>query len=135
MGQTKTCKVCKDSKPYSEYYKNSKTKDRHQPCCKACAKNNAIKWRKKNPDKIAAQQARFYKKKTKLHHVYVLEKEHYVGSTHYPAARRSQHKVKGRYADDMRILYTTPDREEALELESLLHDLGYIGRHVNNSYQ
>ena len=44
----------------------------------------------------------------------------------------ANHKSKGRYIDDMRIIYSTPDRAEALELEGLLHDIGYEGRHLGH---
>ena len=33
-----------------------------------------------------------------------------------------------------RVLYSTPDYSEALELEALLHDEGYEGRHMGGRY-
>lgn len=42
----KTCTVCKEEKPVSEFYKHHSTKDRLQPHCKECMKNNAAERQK-----------------------------------------------------------------------------------------
>jgi len=75
-------------------------------------------------------------KKDGYHRVYLLENENYVGVTDSMVARLSQHKNQmKRDVSEYRVLYKTKDREEAHELEELLHDIGYKGRHNKNSYK
>ena len=99
--------------------------------CKACK----ILRYKKHYDKNKEHYFTYHKqykesKKDGNQHVYILAKENYAGVTCNLYFRMGNHKSQGRYIDDMRIIYSTSDREEALELESLLHDIGYKGRHL-----
>jgi len=67
--------------------------------------------------------------------VYLLEDYNYVGVTGNITGRFYSHKYHNdRDCTNHRILYKTKDRGEALELEALLHDMGYEGRHLNNTY-
>ena len=69
------------------------------------------------------------------HRVYLLEDYNYVGVTNNINHRFNQHKWKSnRDCTNHRVLYKTKDRSEALELEALLHDMGYEGGAKNNKY-
>ena len=69
------------------------------------------------------------------HRVYLLEDYNYVGVTNNITHRFGQHKSEySRDCNNHRILYKTKDRSEALELEALLHDMGYEGGAKNNKY-
>ena len=118
----KVCKKCKVSKPYSEFNKhpNNKKDGLFTNCKKCCVKraNELIR-----------------QKRSIGNHVYILPEEHYAGTTTWMQHRLSQHKRKGKNIEGYRVLYSTKNRDEALELESLLHDMGYKGRHKNNSYK
>lgn len=140
----KHCKYCNNTKAYSEFNKSSVHKDGYNSKCRTCTKEYFAKFRAnrckikqkeivkaeyiKRKDKVKAY---FQNRKDGLHHVYLLVKENYAGVTDSPITRRTGHKSLGRYVDDMKVIYTTPDREEALELEALLHDEGYEGRKAN----
>ena len=68
-------------------------------------------------------------KKDGYHRVYLLEDYNYVGLTNSIYHRFINHKSKeNRDCSNHRILYKTKDRSEALELEALLHDMGYEGK-------
>jgi len=41
---TKTCKVCSENKPTTEYYKHSMAKDKLHPMCKSCMLDYNKKW-------------------------------------------------------------------------------------------
>ena len=88
----------------------------------------------KNKEKWSAYAKDYYKqyidnKKDGYHRVYLLEDYNYVGVTNSLYYRFNQHKsVHNRDCTNHRILYKTKDRGEALELEALLHDMGYEGK-------
>ena len=50
--QTKTCRVCKETKPISEFYKNKHCKDGYLNDCKACQNEAIGKYRKTEKGKI-----------------------------------------------------------------------------------
>ena len=114
----KECKKCNERKAYSEYYKNKTNLDGYQTLCKSCTKD-------KNRDN---HRQRYQKHKDGLHHVYVSGKYNYAGITDNPKWRKTNHAGQGRPDIDMRIIYSTTNRKDALELEEFLHDLGYEGR-------
>ena len=139
----KKCKHCNEEKPYSEYYKRKEMKDGYLKICKNCLRikdyqtrrDHALKYNRKNKEYIASEMKRRYEEsKDGLHHVYVSEKYNYAGITCHPPTRKRNHAQNGRPDIDMRIIYSTPNRKEGLELEELLHDLGYEGRHASNRY-
>ena len=68
------------------------------------------------------------------HRVYLLEDYNYVGVTNIISRRFIEHKAKhNRDCTNYRILYKSKSREDCLELEDLLHDMGYEGK--NNTYR
>ena len=82
-----------------------------------------------------AKQHKNIKKIRSTHSVYLLPEENYVGTTSWLEHRIIGHQRLGRTTEGIRVLYSTKNRDEALELEDLLHDIGYDGRHVNNTYK
>jgi len=135
----KYCKHCNKDKPYSEFYKRKASKDGYQGRCKSCD-DKKIKQYLKQPKRHSQLLKRWRKayedSKDGLHHVYICTDVNYAGITNSPQWREIDHKIKkGASREHFRVIYSTPDREEGLELESLLHDIGYAGRHVNNMYK
>ena len=88
------------------------------------------KWRLKNKEKIKYYYKDYHNnKKDGYHRVYLLQDYNYVGVTNNIYYRFNTHKLKeNRDCSNHRILYKTKDRSEALELEALLHDMGYEGK-------
>lgn len=50
----KTCRLCNEQKPLSEFYKKSDMKDGHLNNCKSCHNARSIKWNKANKERINA---------------------------------------------------------------------------------
>ena len=67
--------------------------------------------------------------------VYIIVKENYVGMTENISHRISGHKNLGRDTSEVIELATFDSRTEALAFEKKLHELGYNGKHKNNTYQ
>ena len=68
----------------------------------------------------------------KIYSVYLLTEDvPWVGYTENIYDRMCNHKSNGRITNlkSYRVLYTTTDKSEAKELEALLHDEGYLGKH------
>lgn len=138
----KTCTKCNTSKPLTEFYKNKKTFLGVTAYCKQCIKDGTNIPYKNDKNfretRLVKGRDRYYTKlKTGIHHVYLLPKENYVGVTEFPSLRildRHKNHYK-RNIEGWRILHSTKIRDEALELEELLHDMGYNGRHAHNSYK
>ena len=88
-----------------------------------------------NKEKVKARLKAYSKKyhaneKDGYHRVYLLEDYNYVGVTNSTRARFNKHKSRhNRDYTNHRILYKSKDRKECEELEDLLHDMGYEGRH------
>lgn len=94
-------------------------------------------WRANNKEHIKEyNKERRAKQKDGYHRVYLLEDYNYVGVTSNIYTRFRQHKSEfKRDCTNHRVLYKTKDRSEALELEALLHDMGYEGKHQFNVYK
>lgn len=58
----KQCSKCLLIKSYSDYYKNSRTKDSYCSKCKSCTKEDVKIWKQNNPEKVNAQNRRWNKK-------------------------------------------------------------------------
>ena len=103
----------------------------------AKAKSNARgrAWRKANKEKAKEYGKAYYKAQNNKPSVYIIDSENYVGTTGNLYFRLMAHKSIGRDVSEVRILSEFNSREEALELEEFLHDLGYNGKHKNNSYK
>ena len=119
----KVCYTCKANKPITEFYKNKETLYGVTTNCKECIKSR--------------QRKRLASKRDGYHKVYLLTECNYAGTTHDIYQRMNRHKKDGNITDtkNYRVLYKSKNRETARELESFLHDMGYNGRHKNNSYK
>lgn len=79
---------------------------------------------------------RYSKELDGYHYVYLLEDYNYVGVTNCLFFRFNNHKHQfNRDCTNHTILLKTKNRDEALELESKYHDMGYAGKHKQNSYR
>lgn len=76
----KTCYGCKESLPYSDYYKRSASKDGVGGYCKPCTRAKAAEWEAANPERTRANKRRWteqnrdkrrsYERKWKLKNLY-----------------------------------------------------------------
>jgi len=145
----KNCKKCSETKPLNEFHKSKATNDGLQRKCKECVKKSDKQRHLDNPEYFK-QYDKHYRlnnkeslkeytkqwslaKKDGYHSVYLLPKHNYVGITENLYIRMSHHRSLGRDTTGYRILETFQDRELGLELEELLHDIGYEGRNENYS--
>jgi superfamily II helicase len=144
----KYCRYCKETKTLNDFNKSSIHKDGYNARCRKCANEKLAKFRAsrteqqrkviwKNEYSIRKDKVKeyFQNRKDGNHYIYLLPKENYVGCTDSPKTRFTGHKSLGRDISNARILFGSPDRELALELEEFLHDLGYEGRHERNMYR
>jgi len=152
----KKCSKCNIEKPITEYYiekRRNKPAARCKPCCKKATYESALKkpelvklrrdtWRKDNRERYLELNRKnslknYYKQKDGYHRVYLLEDYNYVGCTEQSLKLRFyNHKSEhGRDCTNYRELFKSKDRSEALELEALLHDIGYVGKHAFNLYK
>lgn len=88
-----------------------------------------------NREKISEYGKKYRASKKHKPVVYLLPQDNYVGTTEDLHHRIFKHKKAGRNIDNYRILGEFDNREDALEVEGLLHDLGCNGKHKFNSYQ
>jgi predicted GIY-YIG superfamily endonuclease len=135
----KTCSKCKQSQPEENFSWANKSKGLLCRRCKSCV--NEYYWkdgkqRQRQPYKGTDYSKDYFKRgEDGLHHVYILPEENYAGTTKNPTQRERLHRSsKHRNTKGFRVIYSTPNRQEALELEELLHDTGYEGKHINNQY-
>ena len=71
-----------------------------------------------------------------IYNVYILTEDvPWAGMTQNIRNRMYVHKSLGRITNtkNHRVLHTTTDKSEAMELEALLHDEGYLGRHLGGN--
>ena len=109
-----------------EYY--AKNKD------KILAHNKAYRDANKDKEK-EYNKKRYEATKDGFHNVYLLTSHNYVGVTSNLPHRLRQHKNKGRDSKNYVVLYKTEIRDEAHQIESVLHNMGYEGKHSYNSYK
>ena len=101
--------------------------------CKACNRLRGKKHYKVNKEHYHAYNKQYKEsKKDGLYHVYTVD--NYAGQTTNVWRRKVDHKHSGKDMNTFRVLYSTPDYSDALELEALLHDEGYEGRHMGGRY-
>jgi predicted GIY-YIG superfamily endonuclease len=112
---------------YKETYKRFKSNN------PTYTKNQNAKWNVENRDKIKAYNfEKNNKDKDGKYRVYMLE-DNYVGVTLNTSRRLSEHRSKRKYTGNfMCILHTTECKDDASEMEELLHDIGYKGKHKHN---
>tara|TARA_R110000737_G_scaffold150733_1_gene180059 strand:+ start:49 stop:447 length:399 start_codon:yes stop_codon:yes gene_type:complete len=130
----KECIKCKITKSYSEFNKRKDSKDGFRNDCSQCLNTRSKSHYTKNVDAISRRRKELHESKKHSPLVYFLKSEYYVGVTENIKKRMNRHSSSGRLVDDVVILKEFKLRSEALELECFLHDLGYKGRHINNSY-
>jgi hypothetical protein len=58
--RSKTCRSCGDTKPRSEFYKQARARDGHNPYCKVCAKAKAKANAAANVERRQQSWSRFY---------------------------------------------------------------------------
>ena len=135
----KICNQCKTAKPVEQFYKRKVSKDGYQPHCKSCdglIRKKYVNRPERKAKLLEKWRDEYTNTKDGLHHVYVCDDIKYAGVTNNPTWRETAHVVnKGIKRENFRVIYSTKNREEALELERLLHDIGYQGRHTNNMYK
>ena len=90
-------------------------------------------YHKNNKERIAKQKSEYGKKyrsrnTNEFYTLYYLKEEHYVGITKRPKLRIKDHKKKNRHVLDFETIATFKSKREALDVERLLHNLGYNGR-------
>ena len=111
------CKKCRKTRSNKHYANNT---DSYIEKGKALYNSDKAKWKainKENNDKT----------KDGLNHVYTT-KCMYAGVTDNTYKRAREHSKM------TCIVFSSKDRKDALEIEGLLHDMGYTGRHTNNRY-
>ena len=131
----KECIKCKTVKPCSEFNKRKDSKDGFRNDCSVCLNDRVKKNYYNNVEDILTRRKELHKLKKHKPLVYLLKSESYVGVTENIKKRMNRHLSDGRFVDDVVILKEFNSRPEALELEEFFHDLGYIGKHKNNSYR
>jgi len=116
----------RDRTEYLKSYREA-NKDKVGALCKA--------WRDANKVKTKEYNKAYQKSLKHSPLVYLLPKENYIGTTSVISRRISEHKSLGRNTDNYKILKRFETRADALELERKMHDIGYKGKHTNNSYK
>ena len=126
----KVCKDCKELLVLGENWTEGRRKA-WVYLCKTCNRQRGKKHYEENREHYHQYNVKYtHSQKDGLYHVYILPDNNYAGSTTNVWQRMVGHRTKGRVTDSMRVIHSTPNREEAWELEKLLHDLGYEGRHA-----
>ena len=133
----KKCNKCLEVKELSDFSKDKSRKDGFQNKCKACDKQRMKEYYQENPEAFSERMKEWRQSlKDGYHHVYILPIEHYAGTTDCIPHRMANHKnTHGRNTDNYEIVGSYEKREDARNHESRLHDQGYNGRHINNSYK
>ena len=96
-------------------------------------KENQAKWRKENREYHLKNLREYYDKNRDGIFTIYLTKDNYVGVTQHTQNRIGAHRFKRGYDSKfLCVLHQTKDKYEASELEDLLHDMGYKGKHKQN---
>ena len=128
------CKKCDTKLLIGESWTSSMKKAGNYKC-KSCHSKKVSQWNKNNSNILKSAHKKHYNKNKHDFVVYLLEEDNYVGVTENLYYRKAVHKHLNRNTDKVRVLYQTKNRADALELEELLHDIGYEGRHSQNTYK
>lgn len=86
----KPCKVCRQTKPRSDFPKHQRTTDGYTNRCKACTREYHINWRRANPEKLIRQRASWYSRNNSSPKEVWLRREYGIGETHYNAISARQ---------------------------------------------
>tara|TARA_R110000772_G_scaffold176374_1_gene288043 strand:- start:305 stop:715 length:411 start_codon:yes stop_codon:yes gene_type:complete len=104
---------------YKEYYQQNKDK--------------IIQYSKKRNEENKDDVAKKYQDTKDGGYVVYMLKDNYVGVTQHTYDRLKQHRSKRGYTGKyVCVLHQTNCAKDASELEELLHDIGYKGRHKQN---
>ena len=135
----KVCRRCNTQKETTEFkariYKNRPNNPYISNMCIVCERyvdnERSKKFAKENPEKVNEINRRIYhNQKDGKCRVYMLPNENnYVGQTVHIKKRMDLHKSDGNNTTDYRVLMACDTVEDAKELESLLHDMGYPGKY------
>ena len=110
----KTCSVCGERKPISEYHRNGKG---HRGECKACASYK--KWRRDNPEGAAAIRKKYYEKnKNDLAEFHRIRNRSKYQNFRKQILERDNHKsvLSGVREDRMFVHHIVPVGEDNLDL-------------------
>ena len=131
----KKCRNCLTEKDIKLFPERKDSLDGYRNECKECVSIRNKNYRK-IPKNIEKEKLRNkIRWSGKIHNVYLLPIENYVGTTKNIETRMSHHRGNGKDTTGYRILYSSDNRTDCLELEELLHKIGYKGRHKNNMYK
>lgn len=133
----RTCNKCHIEKTLDEYNKHPQGPLGKDTICKDCKAQYAREYRKKNPEKIKADNVKFKKKylnETNGYAVYYLPEEHYVGFTNSIRSRMNDHKKRGKCIDGYEILCICESPIDAHLYETMFHQRGYNGFQHNYQY-
>lgn len=80
MVETKQCTKCKETKPLSEYFKESRYPTKPRPSCKSCTANYNKEWKAKNPGKVKQMEhnKRAKQKYSRFKKKYGLSEDQYI---------------------------------------------------------
>jgi len=126
----KKCKDCNEELVLGHNWTESRKKH-WVYVCKTCARSRGKKHYKENKEHYHKYNRDYRAQFTDdVYHVYVID--NYAGQTKNIYSRKIAHRAKGRNTDNFRVLKSVDTLTEALELEQLLHSLGYEGSHPKN---
>ena len=108
----KECSTCKETKPYTEFYKCDRYKDNHFGQCKVCINEK----RKERREKVNAKQRSYYQK----------NKQYYITKGHLRAKGVRQAKPKWLTEEHKFML------DEIYELRDLRSSLTGVTHHVDH---
>lgn len=121
------CKDCNEKLVIGDNWTESRKKA-WVYVCKPCVRKRGKKHYEENKEHYHQYNTNFSKsKKDGKYHVYVID--NYAGQTTNVWRRKVDHKYKGRNIDNFRVIQSVDTLTEALELEQLLHSIGYQGYH------
>jgi len=104
-----------------------KERARNRTICSSCAHKKYFTYSKRKKYLEKYKQSKMDGKWS----VYMLiNADEYVGYTNNEWRRMCEHRAMGNDTTDYRVLMKCDTEEDAVELESLLHDMGYPGRHI-----
>ena len=127
----KRCTKCNIVKEKTAFFKKKDRPLGISSHCKLCTYAYRNKKRKENLQKSRDYQNSWrHNKKDGKWSVYMLiNADEYVGYTNNEWRRMCEHRAMGNDTTDYRVLMKCDTEEDAVELESLLHDMGYRGKY------
>ena len=81
----KTCRICSQEKPLTEFYKKSDMRDGHLSLCKKCHKERSVSWQKENKERVNENS----RKRAKTEEVKARRKKQYTSEQGRKNAREA----------------------------------------------